>query len=87
MQLGKLSYAARKEPVDYWKSIMKEQPIPEALKNLLHLHYRQSDYQKNGNLFVKDFDMKPSAIIYHTHSHSDPTARKHRQTDPTATLE
>lgn len=48
---------------------MKDQPIPEAIKGLLHrdnLPY-VSDAEKKKDHFLKDFDVTPNAIIYHAH--------------------
>ena len=57
---------ARKEPGDYWKSVMKDQPMPEAIKGLLHEDPVSAlDSEKKIKHFVKDFDNKKSLIIYH----------------------
>ncbi|XWS40331.1 hypothetical protein CRYUN_Cryun18bG0131700 [Craigia yunnanensis] len=57
---------ARKEPGDYWKSVMKDQPMPEAIKGLLHEDPVSAlDSEKKMKHFVKDFDSKKSLIIYH----------------------
>ncbi|KAJ6310650.1 hypothetical protein OIU76_015384 [Salix suchowensis] len=66
--LSFLSFAelnhARKEARDYyWKSMTKDQPIPEAIRDLLVRDPAGSDKM---NHFVKDFDTKHSAIIYHS---------------------
>ncbi|EOX97317.1 hypothetical protein QUC31_015760 [Theobroma cacao] len=56
---------ARKEPGDYWKSVMKDQPMPEAIKGLLHQDPASAlGSEKNMKHFVKDFDTKHSVIIY-----------------------
>ncbi|KAK9984696.1 hypothetical protein SO802_034221 [Lithocarpus litseifolius] len=56
---------AKKDPEFYWKSIMENQPMPEAIKELfLKDPLYLSDARKN-NHFVKDFDTRHSAIIYH----------------------
>jgi hypothetical protein len=58
---------ARKDPGDYWKIIMKDQPIPEEIKALFHgdpLH--PADARKKDH-YVKGFDVTPNAIIYHAH--------------------
>ncbi|KAK8699198.1 hypothetical protein V6N13_115292 [Hibiscus sabdariffa] len=64
---------ARKEPRDYWKSVMKEQPMPEAIKGLLHEDQASAmDSGKKTNNFVKDFDSRHSFIIYHSNlKHKD----------------
>ncbi|XP_031264164.1 uncharacterized protein LOC116122461 [Pistacia vera] len=55
---------ARKEPGEYWKSLMKEQPMPKAIKDLLH----QDSEARKIDHFAKDFDVNPNVIIYHSHS-------------------
>ncbi|CAK9142584.1 unnamed protein product [Ilex paraguariensis] len=62
---------ARKEPGEYWNSIMNGEPMPKAIKDLL-LHQdpaSQSTTSETMNLkpFIRDFDSRPSVIIYHTH--------------------
>uniref|UniRef100_A0A2N9IKT7 Organ specific protein n=1 Tax=Fagus sylvatica TaxID=28930 RepID=A0A2N9IKT7_FAGSY len=58
---------ARKDTGDYWKSIMKDQPIPEAIKDLIHQDPPYLSDATKKDHFVKDFDVKPNAIIYHPH--------------------
>ena len=58
---------ARKEPGDYWKSVMKDQPMPEAIKGLLHEDPVSAlDSEKKMKHFVKDFDSRHTHIIYHS---------------------
>ncbi|XP_050233980.1 uncharacterized protein LOC126682372 [Mercurialis annua] len=60
---------ARKLPAeDYWKSVMKEQPIPNAIKDLF-VQDPTSDAltsirSNKKNHFVKNFDTKSVAVIY-----------------------
>ncbi|XP_041015853.1 organ-specific protein P4 [Juglans microcarpa x Juglans regia] len=58
---------ARRDPGDYWKSIMKDQPIPEAIKGLLHRDLPYASDARENVHFLKDFDVTPNAIIYHAH--------------------
>jgi hypothetical protein len=44
---------------------MKDQPIPEAIKDLLHQDPPSLSDASEKNHFVKDFDTRHSAIIYH----------------------
>lgn len=48
--------------------MMKDQPLPEAVKDLMvHPESRSVSIP-----FVKDFDIRPNVIIYHTHAdHED----------------
>lgn len=56
---------ARKEPREnYWKSMTKDQPIPGAIRDLFVQDPAGAD---KTNHFVKDFDTKHNAIIYHSH--------------------
>ncbi|TYI95358.1 hypothetical protein E1A91_D02G274100v1 [Gossypium mustelinum] len=58
---------ARKEPGEYWRSVMKDQPMPEAIKGLLHEDETGSGSGAEMKMkqFVKDFDSRHSLIIYH----------------------
>ncbi|KAJ9163653.1 hypothetical protein P3X46_023298 [Hevea brasiliensis] len=58
-----LNYA-RKLPQDYWKSIMKEQPMPEAIRGLFVEEHPAANDSVSGSKFVKDFDTRPIAVIY-----------------------
>ncbi|XWS62521.1 hypothetical protein CRYUN_Cryun06bG0018300 [Craigia yunnanensis] len=52
---------------DYWKSVMKDQPMPEAIKGLLHQDQASAlDSENKMKHFVKDFDSRHSLIIYHS---------------------
>ncbi|KAL3515186.1 hypothetical protein ACH5RR_022088 [Cinchona calisaya] len=71
-----ISEAARKGPGDYWKSIMQDEPMPKAIKELLHEEYSPSDHQQqqqilfpkalNMQRFLTNFDTSPNVIIYHS---------------------
>ncbi|GMJ12639.1 hypothetical protein HRI_004933100 [Hibiscus trionum] len=59
---------ARKEPgEEYWRSVMNDQAMPEAIKGLLHEDPTGSglDSGKKMKQFVRDFDSRHSLIIYH----------------------
>jgi len=45
--------------------MMKEQPMPQAIKDLVE-DSQASDTGKK-DLFTRDFDVKPNVILYHTH--------------------
>ncbi|TKY75381.1 Organ specific protein [Spatholobus suberectus] len=55
---------ARKDLGGYWKNTMKDQPMPQAIKDLVG-DPQASDTGKDR--FIRDFDVKPKAILYHTH--------------------
>ncbi|KAG6436246.1 hypothetical protein SASPL_101131 [Salvia splendens] len=52
---------ARKEPGEVWKAVMDEETMPNAIKDLMDL---------GSNRFVRDFDVKPNVIIYHSREHA-----------------
>ncbi|KAK7404447.1 hypothetical protein VNO78_05349 [Psophocarpus tetragonolobus] len=60
-----LSYA-RKDMGDYWKNMMNGQPIPEAIKDLLVQDPQASEAVVKDH-FIRDFDIRPNIILYHTH--------------------
>ncbi|CAN7019243.1 hypothetical protein IGI04_021437 [Brassica rapa subsp. trilocularis] len=45
---------------EYWKKIMKNEPLPESIKELLNNPFRTGEER-----FVKDFKTKSIVIIYH----------------------
>ncbi|KAF5751116.1 organ-specific protein P4-like [Tripterygium wilfordii] len=61
----------RKEPEEYWKRTMKDQPMPEQIKNLL-FHQDPTPLSDKESKFVKDFDFGANAIIYHSRDHHKP---------------
>ncbi|BAT90913.1 uncharacterized protein HKW66_Vig0138760 [Vigna angularis] len=69
-----LSYA-RKYMGDYWKNMMNGQPMPEAIKDLLVQDPQESDAAAVKDHFIRDFDIRPNIILYHTHDMS----RKQKQ--------
>ncbi|RDX89739.1 hypothetical protein CR513_28500 [Mucuna pruriens] len=68
-----LSYA-RKDMGDYWKNMMNGQPMPEAIKDLLVQDPQVSDAVKDH--FIRDFDIRPNVILYHTHVVSNKQKQK-----------
>ncbi|OIV99478.1 hypothetical protein TanjilG_17288 [Lupinus angustifolius] len=60
-----LSYA-RKDEGEYWKNVMKDQAMPEAIKDLLLVQDQQVP-DSGRNHFSRDFDIRPNVILYHTH--------------------
>ncbi|KAI3769795.1 hypothetical protein L6452_00908 [Arctium lappa] len=58
------SNEARSIPDEYWRSIMNDEPMPKAIQDVLPLE----DVNKvNKDQFVKNFNLKPNLIIYHSH--------------------
>ncbi|KAK1423867.1 hypothetical protein QVD17_19176 [Tagetes erecta] len=55
---------ARSNPTEYWRSVMKDEPIPKTIQDVLPL---QDDLNVNKNLFIRNFDLKPNLIIYRSH--------------------
>ncbi|MFS7920794.1 putative organ specific protein [Helianthus anomalus] len=55
-------------PEEYWKSVMKDEPMPETLQNVLvHDSSSLEDKEKKKDQFIRNFDTKPNLIIYHSH--------------------
>ncbi|EOA37247.1 hypothetical protein CARUB_v10010781mg [Capsella rubella] len=44
----------------YWKKMMKNEPLPEPIKELLYNPFRTVDER-----FIQSFDTKSVVIIYH----------------------
>lgn len=66
--MGSFSYA-RKDVGEYWNSIMKDQPMPEAIGDLFHDQDPPSlTASTKQDRFVRNFDVEPNVIIYHSHS-------------------
>ncbi|KAF3435599.1 hypothetical protein FNV43_RR22690 [Rhamnella rubrinervis] len=62
---------ARKDTGDYWKSVMKDQAMPEAIRDVLFYHVQDvpSDLQGSSgktHRFARNFDNRPNVIIYHS---------------------
>ncbi|KAK2435486.1 hypothetical protein QL285_020539 [Trifolium repens] len=67
-----VSYA-RKDLEDFWKNMMNGQPMPEAIKELVQ-STKATDSKKDN--FIREFDVKPNLILYHTHVESKKQKRK-----------
>lgn len=50
----------RKSPGDYWREIMKDQPIPESIKDFLN----QNQKGESTKVLNKKFDPSPNAMRY-----------------------
>ncbi|CAJ1973092.1 unnamed protein product [Sphenostylis stenocarpa] len=67
---------ARKDLGGYWKEMMKEQPMPEAIKDLVG----DSQVSEAGkDRFIRGFNVKPNVILYHTHVVSMKQKQKQKQ--------
>lgn len=69
-----LSYA-RKDMGDYWKNMMNDQPMPEVIKDLLTQDPQVSE-EAVKDQFIRDFDIRPNLILYHTHVMSNKQKQK-----------
>ncbi|KAL8195329.1 hypothetical protein R6Q57_025732 [Mikania cordata] len=59
---------ARKGPEDYWRSVMKNEPMPKALQDvLIRDSVASTDKVNKKDRFTRNFDTKPNLIIYHSH--------------------
>jgi len=52
--------------------MMNDQPMPEAIKELVQ---NQEVLDAGKDNFIRDFDVKPNVILYHTHVES----KKHKK--------
>ncbi|KAL1557999.1 organ-specific protein P4 [Salvia divinorum] len=52
---------ARKDPGEVWKAAMDEETMPNAIKDLFDV-----GSSMKMDRFVRDFDVKPNVIIYHS---------------------
>jgi hypothetical protein len=84
-----ISIESRKDPGEYWTSVMKDQPMPEAIQGLVHRDSAPSQPTKNANCdhdhpsmgtrnknqpFAEDFEPRPNVSAYN----DDLLARKRR---------
>jgi len=63
---------ARRGPEDYWKSVMKDEKMPEVITSLLNQDLADPIYEDNTfrSYFKRDFYVNPTnAIIYHPDHH------------------
>ncbi|CAH8337761.1 unnamed protein product [Eruca vesicaria subsp. sativa] len=47
-------------PEDYWEKMMKKEPLPEPITDILN-----NPFRKGQERFVKNFNTKSIVIIYH----------------------
>ncbi|KAE8008509.1 hypothetical protein FH972_005014 [Carpinus fangiana] len=74
-----ISIESRKDPGEYWTSVMKDQPMPEAIQGLVHRDSAPSQPTKNANCdhdhpsmgtrnknqpFAGDFEPRPNVSSY-----------------------
>ncbi|KAF5761590.1 putative organ specific protein [Helianthus annuus] len=71
-------YDAREGPKEYWRSVMKDEPMPKTIQDALSQDSTKSnnevntkdqsvgglDTQPNHKMFQKDFDTKPNVMNY-----------------------
>ncbi|MCD9643603.1 hypothetical protein HAX54_031206 [Datura stramonium] len=65
LSLTLLGYVISDGPEEYWKRKMNGNPMPKALRDLLHEDFPTEKNTKRNNKFLRDFDMKANIIIYH----------------------
>ncbi|CAN1173126.1 hypothetical protein LINPERPRIM_LOCUS9068 [Linum perenne] len=62
-----VNHAIRPAAEEYWKQVMKDEPLPNSIKELVMVNGAGVDKKLR---FVKDFDTTTNAIIYHTTRHA-----------------
>nr|GMD12948.1 dehydrodolichyl diphosphate synthase complex subunit nus1 isoform X1 [Ipomoea batatas] len=70
---GFLAAEARRDPGEYWDAMMNGDPMPKVITDLLFINQDPSSSLKDK--FIRDFNIKPNLIIYH--SHVDVYPKKH----------
>ncbi|GMH13434.1 hypothetical protein Nepgr_015275 [Nepenthes gracilis] len=59
----------RRGPEDYWRAVMRDHPIPDAIRGRLNQDWmdgaESSSRNKFWGHFSRNFDTRPVAIIYH----------------------
>ncbi|OAY45865.1 organ-specific protein P4 [Manihot esculenta] len=55
---------ARKDEGEYWRGVMKDQPLPEPIQELLQASPTSSDGKTDSGM-SKNFEPIPNASIYH----------------------
>ncbi|KAI3804961.1 hypothetical protein L1987_26881 [Smallanthus sonchifolius] len=59
---------ARKGPEEYWGSVMKDEPMPKALQDvLIPGSSALRDKENKKDRFTRNFDTKANLIIYRSH--------------------
>ncbi|OIT02417.1 PREDICTED: organ-specific protein P4-like [Nicotiana attenuata] len=61
---------ARKDPGEYWRGVMKDEPMPEAIKNLMHRHSvlqskEKTDCYTSSSIGGEAFEPRPNLSVYH----------------------
>ncbi|KAF5758767.1 putative organ specific protein [Helianthus annuus] len=55
---------ARSDPREYWRSVMKDEPMPKTIQDVLPL---EDGMKVNKDIFTRNFNLKPNLIIYRSH--------------------
>nr|GEU59507.1 hypothetical protein [Tanacetum cinerariifolium] len=59
---------ARNDPEEYWRNVMKDDPMPKTIQDaLIQDSSTTSDKGNKRDRFTKNFDTKPNLIIYRSH--------------------
>ncbi|CAA0830905.1 Unknown protein [Striga hermonthica] len=62
--------SARKDPGgEYWNQVMKGEPMPKTIADLLQPNPSTDSTSRTRARFVRNFDTSPNLIIYHSHHH------------------
>ncbi|OIT08873.1 organ-specific protein s2, partial [Nicotiana attenuata] len=61
---------ARKDPGEYWRAVMKDEPMPEAIKHLMPQHSvplskERTDCYTSSSLESEAFEPKPILSVYY----------------------
>ncbi|XP_016472073.2 organ-specific protein P4-like [Nicotiana tabacum] len=61
---------ARKDPGEYWRDVMKNEPMPEAIKHLMPRHSvplskEKTDCYTSSSVGGEAFEPRPNVSVYH----------------------
>ncbi|XP_009778625.1 organ-specific protein S2-like [Nicotiana sylvestris] len=64
---------ARKDPGEYWRAMMKDEPMPEAIKHLMPRHSvplskEKTDCHTSSSVGGEAFEPRPNLSIYHNNA-------------------
>ncbi|XP_015574655.1 uncharacterized protein LOC8279516 isoform X2 [Ricinus communis] len=78
-----LNYARKLPAEDYWKSVMREQPMPKAIKDLFVQDPEAASLSSTGSNkkthFVKNFDTRSIAVIYRRQDESKKARKEFKE--------
>ncbi|KAJ8530969.1 hypothetical protein K7X08_025700 [Anisodus acutangulus] len=56
---------ARKDPGEYWRAVMKDEPMPEAIQHLMPRPHSVPLSQEKTDCDKSSFEPRPNVSVYH----------------------